>query len=792
MLSDLRYAIRSFLKSPAFSIVVILTLALGVGANTAIFTVVNAVLLRPLPYPDPDALLRVRRGTSFPDMRDWQQETRSFVAIGGFRPQFFDYSNGADPERLDGALVTGQLLGVLGAKPGLGRLIGPDDDRRGTQRVAMVSDGFWRTRLGSAPDVVGRALMFNAITYTVIGVLAPGFELPATKADVYAPFLPQVGREADSRGAHTLRAIVRLKSGVTLPQAQQDMDALAVRLEQQYPDTNREIRFRLQRLDENIVGTIRPALVMLVATVGFVLLIACVNVANLLIARGASRRGELAVRAALGAGRSRLARQLLTESVLLAVTGGAVGLVLAWWITRAVIGLAPAGVPRLETAALDLRVLGFTALISLVTGLVFGLLPAWTAASTPLVEVSRGSGRTTGGGGRLRATLMVAEIALALVLVVGAGLLLRSFLALTQQPIGFATSHLLTANVTLSSQRYFDIPTRTQLFEAYEDALASLPGVRNVALTTDLPVGGSPIFHNLAFDGRPMEPGTEPEVYYRGVGVGYLETLGIPLRRGRAFTRDDKAGAPLVAIVNEAFVRQYYPGEDALGQRVRWVSGDPAAWITIVGVVADVRGLSLDQAEVPAMHVPYRQEASPWRMWMDVAVRTDRDAASLAPMLRSELARLDRTVPLTRIRTMDQVLETSVADRRFNLYLLGGFAVLALLLAAAGTYGVMAYAVSQRTRELGVRMALGARPADVFRLIVGRGVALAVLGIVLGLAASLALARTVADLLFEVSPHDTTTFAAAAIVLLASAVMATWFPARRAARVDPLVALRSE
>jgi putative ABC transport system permease protein len=795
MRSDLRYALRSFLKTPAVTAIVVLTLALGIGANTAIFTVVNAVLLRPLPYERPETLLRVRHGTSYPDMRDWIQQTSSFSGIGGFRPQNFDYASAQEVERLDGALVTGGLLSALGASPLRGRLIDEHDNRAGAERVVLVTAEFWRTRLGADPGAVGRGILFSGSSYTIAGVLQPGFALPGARAEVLAPFYPETPREADARGAHTLRAIVRLRGAVPVQQAQQDLDALALRLEAQYPESNRGVRFVLQPLRDSLVGDVRPALTLLLATVVFVLLIACVNVANLLIARGAARRSEMAIRAALGAGRRRLARQLLTESSMLAIAGGTLGLFVAYWATQAVIALAPAGVPHLEHATLDARVLAFTGLVALAAGVLFGVLPAWAATSTVLADASRSGSRTTARGNRARAALMVAEVALALVLLVGAGLLLRSFHALTQQDVGFDTEHLTTANITFSARRYFDIQTRTRLFEAYEEAVREMPGVAGVALTTDIPIGGSPIFHNLAFEGRPMAPGTEPEVYYRGISTDYFDVLRIPLLRGRTFTPLDRAGAPLVAVVNEAFVRQYYPAEEPLGRRIRWASGS-GEWITIIGIVADVRGLSLDRGEVPAVHVPYRQEGAPWRMWMDVAVRTEGAAPAIAAALRRELSRLDTTVPLTKVSTMEQILAGSVADRRFSLYLLGAFALLSLLLAAAGTYGVMAYAVAQRTRELGVRIALGARPSDVFGLIVGRGVALTVAGIALGIVGALAVTRLMKDLLagmlFGVGPTDAAAFAGAAAVLLAAALVACYVPARRAATVDPIVALRSE
>ena len=784
---DVRYAVRSYRRTPAFTAIVLLTLALGIGANTAIFSVVRAVLLSPLPYPAASELLRVRRGTSMPDMTDWIEHTRSFAAIGGYRPQSFDYAGAADAERLDGALVTAGFLEMLGARAAFGRLVQDADTVSGAEKVAIVTAAFWRSHLGSDPMAVGRVVQFNAASYRIAGVLEPGFELPGEDAAVFAPF-DRSSREARARGAHTLRAIVRLRGGVTAAQAQQEMDALAARLEAAYPQTNREMRFVLVPLKESLTGAVRTPLMILLGTVLLVLLVACVNVANLLIAHGAARRPELMVRAALGASRMRLARQLIVESLLLSVTGGALGLTVAWWITQAVIGLAPAGVPRIDQIGLDPQTLAFTALVCVVTGLLFGTLPAWTALRGRL---SSSGSRTTSATGWLRSSLMIAEVAVALVLVSSAGLLIRSFTRLVNQPMGFDTSRLVTANITLTAQRYLDVATRTRVYDAFEEAVQNSPGVRGVALTTDLPVGGSPIFHNLVFEGRPVPPGSEPEVYYRGINPGYFDTLGIPLRAGRRFEQTDGAGAPPVAIVNEAFVREYYPAENPIGRRIRWASGN-GEWITIVGVAGDVRGLSLDRREVPAVHVPYAQERMPWRTFMDVAVRTDADAAQTTLLLRQILRSIDPAVPLTRASTMEGVLARSVADRRFNLYLLGAFASVTLLLAAAGTYGVMAQAVAQRTRELGVRLALGARPLDLFTLVVGRGMAVAAVGVIVGLVGAMVASTVLEGMLFEVAPNDPRTLAVSAIVLLTASLFAAWIPARRAARVDPLVVLRSE
>jgi putative ABC transport system permease protein len=791
MFSDARYALRSFRRTPAFTLLVVATLAVGIGANTAMFSVVNAVLLRPFPYRDVDTLLRLRRGTSHPDLLDISRRATTITGIEAFRSQFFDYTTGSEAERLDGVLATGGMLELFGATPVVGRLLTREDDQPNAAPVVVLTAPFWRSHFGADPSVVGRSVLLSGASYTVVGVLAPSFEFPATPADVVAAFLPHAGREATARGAHTLRSFVRLKPGTTTSVAQQELAAIANTLEAEYPETNREVRFVLQNLRESVAGSVREPLMILLATVAFVLLIACVNVANLLIAKGASRRNELAVRAAIGASRGRIVRQVLSESLVLALAGGFGGVAIAWWLTQTIVALAPEGIPRLGNARVDLSVLLFAVAASVVTGLLFGTLPAWASASTSIAAAARAGTREARGGNRLRAVLLVSEVALALVLLIGAGLLLRSFSALVAQQPGFQTDHLVTGNVTLNGDRYGSVPNRARFWNEFEERIRAVPGVRDVALTTDLPIGGLPIFHNLAFEGKPMAPGTEPEVYFRGVNPSYFRAMGIPFVKGRPFTSADRDGAPLVAIVNESFARQYYPGEEVIGRRIRWASGD-GTWMTIVGVVADVRGLSLDQSEVPAVHAPHAQEVNPWRRWMDVALRTEGDPRALASALRREILALDPNVPVAKVRTMDDVLAASLADRRFNLVLLGSFAAIALLLAVAGIYGVMSYLVVQRTREIGVRLALGATPANVIALVAGRGLVLSAVGIAIGVVAAAALARFIETMLFTVEGTDVPTFGVAAAVLLAAAAAASILPARRAGRVDPLTALRSE
>lgn len=789
-MADLRYAIRAFLKAPAFTAVVLLTLALGIGANTAMFSVVNAVLLEPLPYPRAEELVRVRRGSSFPDMRDWAAEARSFSSVAGYRPQLFDFDTGDVPERTDGAFVTGGLFQLLGARPRLGRLIDERDQAAGSPRIVVVSERFWLTRLGGSADIVGRPLSFNGTRYQLVGVVASGFELPGDKADVFAPFYPQNPQEAEARGAHTLRGLLRLKPDVSLSAAQSEMDALARRLEQSYPATNRQVRFVLQPLNDSLVGTMQTALWILLGTVGFVLLIASVNVANLLIARAAARRTELAVRAALGASAARLGRLLVTESLLLATAGGVLGLGVAYSLTRAIAGLAPETLPRIDRVSLDGKVLVFTLAAAIATGLLFGVLPSWLASRSALADATRAGARVSSRQ-RVRSVLMIAEIALALVLLSGTGLLLRSFSALLAQPLGFEAEHLLTGNIKFSAARYRDIAARTRFFDELQRVLEAAPGITAVGLVTEMPIGSDPLMHNLAFEGRTMAQGTEPEVFYRGISSGYFKALGIPLLRGRAFGPADKATSAPVAIANEAFAREYYAGEDVVGKRVRWVSGGPE-WITIVGRVPDVRGVSLDTGEVPALYIPYAQERNWWRMWMDVVVRTSGDPAAFAPEFRAAAARVDRTIPVARIRPMSGVVATSMADRRFNLFLIGAFALLAVVLAAAGTYGVMAYLVTQRYHELGIRVAMGARPREIMQLVMGRALALGIAGAALGLLSWWAVARVLQGMLFGVTAADPGALAGATATLLFMTLLACYGPARRGARVDPLIVLRSE
>jgi putative ABC transport system permease protein len=792
---DVRHAARLLAKSPGFTAAAVLTLALGMGANTAMFSVVHAVMLRPLAFPDPERLVRVRGGSSYPDLQDWVAQSRSFEGFGGYRAHFLDLTASGAAERVDGALVTGDLFRTLGARAAQGRLIQTDDDRPGAEKVIVVSHGFWQRRLGGGPDVVGRVVRFSSGEYRVLGVMPPGFRLPEVEAEAWAGLRPDSPEEASARGAHSLMAVGRLRPGVALPAAQSEMDAIAGRLSAAYPAENKDRRFVLAPLHQFLVRDVRAALILLLGAVAFVLLIAVTNVANLLLARAASRQKEMAIRASLGAGRGRLLRQLLSESVLLAALGGAAGLIGAWWLTDVVVRMSPPGVPGIDDVRLDLRVLAFTAVVSLFTGLVFGLVPGQQASHGALTPSLKEGGRAVGAPSRqrVRDLLVVSEVALALVLLVGAGLLLQSLHRVQSVDPGFDPGRLVTFNLTPPMQRYGDIPKRTRFFESVLERVARVPGVDSIGGTSDLPYGMGNVFHNFLVEGRPpLEPGTEPEIYSRSVSPDYFRTIGIPLVRGRLLSADDRAESVRVALINEAAARQYFRGEDPIGRRFAWARNPEMVWIQVVGVVGDVRALQLEEEEVPAVYTPMAQELRAWKTWMNMAVRTSLPPEALAVAVRREVAAVDADIPVTKVRAMEGLIAESFAPRRFNLLLLGGFAVLALLLAGVGLHGVISYAVAQRTHEVGVRLALGASRGSILRLVVGHGLALVLAGVALGAVGALALSRFVASMLFGVRPTDPATFVAVAVLLVAVALLACYRPARRAAGVDPIVALRYE
>ena len=795
LIQDLRFGVRTLVKQPGFTAVAVLTLALGIGANTAIFSVVNGVLLSALPYPAGERLMTARSNMSQLDLDDVLAQAGSFESAGALNWQPLDYSGGGEPVQVEAGFVTHELFDVLGAVPERGRALTSRDNVKGGERVAVLSHGFWQRHLGGA-DTSHMTLPLSGQTYTVVGVLPASFTSPYGSPDVWIPLRVGNPLAADFRGVHFLRTFFRLREGVSLAQAQAEMDIIAGRLAEAYPEENKGRTIRLMSLHEYTVGNVRPALLILFGAVGLVLLIACANFANLLLARAAARRQEVAVRAALGAGRLRIVRQMLTESVLLSLAGGATGLVLALWVVDVLRASGPESLPRLQGVGVDWRVLSFTLGVSVLTGLVFGLAPAWSGSRVDLQEALKEGGRGSSGaasGGRLRGALVASELALALVLLIGAGLLVKGFWLLRTVETGFEPRHLLTMRVELPEARYKEIPKQTEFRRRVLEELNSLPGAQ-AAMVSELPLSGSALTHNFAIEGRQADVGDEPELYSRSVGGDYFRVMHIPLREGRALTPQDAEGSPLVGVVNESFAREYFQGGSPVGARVRWVRMEGAPqWITVVGVVGDVKHFGLDQPEASAIYTPYAQSMQAWKRWMFLTVRSDSaDASALAGMVKSRVWAVDSNIPLTKVLTMEEVAAASVAGRRFQMQLLGVFALVALLLAAVGIYGLISYTVGRRTHEIGVRMALGARRRDIFGLVVRQGLVLASVGLVAGLAFAFALTRVLANIVYGVSPTDPATYAALSLFLLLVVFAACLIPARRATKVDPMEALRYE
>jgi len=780
------------IKQPGFTLIAVITLALGIGANTAIFTVVNAVLLRPLPYQEPERLVSFRSNESVPDLADVKAWSQSYAEIGGEAQQPLDYTGGGEPLQWTVGLVTGGFFSALGAQPLLGRVITEDDDRRGGPFVVVLSHAIWQRHFGGDPGIVGKSVMLSGNSYTVTGVTPPDFKVPSGETEAWAP-VNVVSAGAPFRGVHFLRSYARLKPGVAIAQAQSEMGAIDKRLAEAHPAENKRRQTVLIPLYDRVVGQVKPALLIFFGAVGLVLLITCVNFANLLLARATARGQELVIRVALGANRLRLARQLLTESVLIALLGGVAGVGLAIWGVALLVSMKPANLPRLETISVDGRALFFTLVVSVLTGFVFGLAPVWQATRVNVSDALKEGGRGEAGAGkhRLRSALVVVETALALVLLAGAGLLINSFWRLRNVQPGFDKDNLLTMRIELPEMRYREIPAQRQYRQALLEEVNSLPSAR-AALVSELPMSGDWLTHNFLVEGQQLAAGEEPHVQTLSVEGEYLHVMRIPLLSGRDFTPQDNETAPLVGIINQSLARRFFKEENPLGKRVRWARGDPNNWITIIGMAGDIKHFGLDAPEAPALYTPYSQSGAPWKRWMNLVVRGESDALSLAGSVKSRVWRVDAQIPVTKTRTMIEVMGASVEARRFNMLLLGLFAAVALLLAVAGIYGVMSYAVTQRTHEIGVRVALGAQTRDVLKLVVSQGMALALMGVGIGLASSLALTRFIKGLLFGVSATDPITFAVVAALLTLVALLACWIPARRAAKVDPMIALRCE
>jgi putative ABC transport system permease protein len=798
---DLRYGARMLLKNPGITLIAIVTLSLGIGANTAIFSVINGVLLSSLPYPQPEQLAMVwcdnrRQGipddiTSYPNFVDWRDRNKTFQGMAGMTSSNLQLTGVGEPEEIRAATVSINFFQVIGVGPMLGRGFTAEEERPGSDRVVILSHALWQRRFGGDPGMLNKTISLSGIQNTVVGIMPPKFQFPEN-AEMWRPLAPSDGMRA-ARFGFFLPVVGRLKPGVTRAQAQADLDVIANQIEQQFPDMA-GYGVNVVLALEQTVGAIRRSLMTLLVAVLFVLLIACANVANLLLARAAGRRREVAVRAALGAGRWRIVRQLLTESMLLAVLGGALGVLLAWWGLRLLVDLSPANIPRLENIRLDGRVLWFSLGLSLLTGLIFGLAPALQTTHLKLGETLKEGGRTEAGGRSaqlIRGALIVVEVALTLVLLAGAGLLIRSFWRLQQVDPGFKAENLLTLRLSLPRSRYTDGAQAVSFFERLQERLSALPGVVAVSATTDIMLRRLATSSSFTIENRPRDPSELAlELPFDRVQPNYFQTMGIPLLQGRAFTAQDTRDSPRVAIVNETFVKRYFPNEDPIGKRFTFGDGGPnARWIAIVGVVRDTKRQGVDQPIRIESWMPLAQSPAGS---MDVVLRTTGDPLALSNSAREAVWSLDRDLPIPRIQTMEQNLSARVAQRRLNMLLLGLFASVALILAAVGIYGVMSYAVTQRTNEIGIRMALGAQTGDVVGLVLRHGMALTLVGVAIGLIATFMLTRLMASLLFGVSATDPITFAAIAALLIGVALVACWIPARRATRVDPMVALRCE
>jgi putative ABC transport system permease protein len=796
------------LKSPGFALVAIVTLALGIGANTAIFSVANALLLRPLPYAHPERLVLVYaekpdtpgdiHPLSYPHATFLSEKSRAFSGFAAFTSENFNLTGVGDPEQLSAARVSWNFFDVLGVRPAMGRAFLPEEDRPGGRAVCLISHALWTRTFGARADIAGQDITLDATPYTIIGVLPRGFHFEplGAQVDLWAPrvFDLNITTPAQIRaGVGFLTAVARLAPGVGAGQAEAEMHILDRQYKREnpgMPDADPAQSIRARDLQEQTVSHVRTAVLILCGAVGLLLLIACANVAALLLSRALARRKEMAIRAALGARRTALIGQLLAESVLLAMAGGALGIGLSAWGTHALAALGQGNLPRVEEIGMDWRVMAFTAALSLVTGVLFGLFPAMQLSRQDLNPVLRAEGRGSSGGrkrNRARGALVVAQVALSMVLLVGAGLLIRSFVRLRSVSAGFDAHNVLTMNISLPPARYPKAPQMAAFYDQAVKKVLAMPGVQSAAVCSALPV--RPVrFSAVLLEGQPEVPlAGRPVLAIQMVSAAYFRTLRVALRRGREFTEGDNAEAPLVAVVNETLVRRYWPHENPIGKHLRL--GRMVLPTEVVGVAADVNNLSLEAAPEAEVYVPFPQR--PWAT-MNLILRTAGDPHNWAGAARAAVAAVDRDQPVTAVNSMEEVLATSTAPQRFSVFLLGVFSVTALVLAAVGLYGAIAYSVAERTREMGIRIALGAAAGDIQRMIVGQGLALALAGMGIGAVAALALTRLMAGLLFQVSAADPASFAASALLFAAIAALASYLPARRATRVDPTEALRYE
>ena len=809
MFQDFKLALRALRKQPGFTTIATLTVALGVGANAAIFTVVDAVMLRPLPFRDADRVVLINEHTpQFPvlslsveNFRDVCREARSLKACGAFRNFTANMSGAAEPERVTAKMIGADILPMLGVSPVIGRSFTAAEDTPGGEPVAILSGELWTARFGGRATVTSDRILLDGKPYSIVGVLPPGFRL-FQNADVYLPIGPFLAAQPPDRGWHPgLLPIARLQDGVSIEQASTEVAAIAGRLEQAYPQTNTKVTMSVRRAQDVMVQGVRTALLVLLGAVAGVRLIACINVAGLLLARGLSRRRDVAVRIALGASRSRVVRHLLAESILISIAGGAGGLVLAAFSVPALLALVGPTLPRADAISVDMRVVGFTFALACLTGIIFGLMPALQCTKLDVRETLNETGRSAVGGGpwqrRARTSLVVVEIAVTIVLTIGAALLIRSFARLQNVSPGFDASHALAADVPLSGAKYANDQFRTTTVDRLLDRLSGVPGVRSAGVTTTLPMsGGGPTIHFNIKGRPPAGPAQYTMAGYRAVSAKYFETLAIPLKEGRLLDARDRQGSPPVIVINETMARTHFHGR-ALGQRIQLGTEpdpDPAyPYMEVVGVVGDVR----QQPDADArseMFVPYAQfpDAFMRRMYGNVTlvVKTAGPPAALAQSIREVVREIDPDQPVANVRTLDDVLATSVAQPRFRTLLLGVFAAIALTLAAIGVYGLLSHGVAQRANEFGVRMALGASPPTVLKLVMREGLVLALTGLGFGLLGAIAAVRALNTVLFEITPWDPLAWTASTVTLFAVALLASWIPARRALRVDPVVALR--
>jgi putative ABC transport system permease protein len=803
MITDLRYALRQLIKSPGFTLIAVLTLALGIGANTAIFSVVNTVLLQPLPYKETNHLLALSlvfeqggpEGSplSPADVFDFQAQNRNRdFDFAGFSDNVFSYTGGSNPEQIAGAWTTADFFSTLGVAPLLGRGFLPNEDRAGGRSVVVLSENFWRSHFNADPQVLGRSINLNGLTRTIVGVMPASFQFPDRTMQLWVA-LPL--ETPTTRGPYFLRGLLRFPNEVSLEQARAELAAMASAIRRAHPELPPNYGYITTPLNDWLVGKVRPALLVLLGAVGLVLLIAALNVANLLLSRAATREREISIRAALGASRGRIMRQFLTENLLLAAAGGSAGLLLSVWGIDLLRTLGPDNVPRLQDVTVDRWVLGWTALISLGSGLFFGLAPAWQGSRLNLNAALKEGGRSGGeasGARRLRSGLVVCEVALAMMLLIAAGLLIRSFLRLEKVHPGFAKEQILTMQVPLPRAKYPEPALVVGFYDRLLQKVQTLPGVQAAALTSSLPPNGLEVSDTFLAEGQPaVDDAHAPLGSFLLTTPGYFSTLGVALQQGRDFNEHDTANSTPVVIINQTLARKYFPGQNPLGKRLKEGGTDRkgTSWMQVIGVVGDVKYEGLERPTAPAYYLPFQQ--NPMRD-MFLVLHTGMKPSAIAASVRAAVRAIDPEIPVARVNTMRELVESSIAQPRFRTFLLGVFSALAMVLAAIGIYGVVAYSVAQRTREISIRMALGAQRRDVLTLVVRQGLILTLLGIGAGLVGAFLLTRLMESLLFGVVPSDPATFLGISLLLLAIAFLACYLPARRATKVDPMVALRYE